>query len=408
MRAIVGSLVLALASAGAVAPATAQEAMTATQMSAEVQRVTRGLEAQFQAALIKERRLADDRELRAIAAAEKRLRQARSASDRKIAGAEAELEAARAAFAKLVADVAIRDATARAEIEAYRQEAQNLARQSSPDLIAAYQRFADGDQEAAWPVMKALTETEHRARRAASDAMRAASDAVSAAQRRQLARARETMRLNDRGGATTQDVLSIWDEAAALDPNDFWTHIERVRLALPRGLIDAAQADANLAVRVAGSPREKAAALDAVGSIQETRDPGAALEAYEESLRINRNLLAKERGNVQRLRDVAISLERMADLAFQRGDEAGARKVWEEEIAIAEPLMRADPLNVGWPRLIAVVRVRLAQLGEADARRQLLEAHGLLKSLADTGRLSPQDKPMFDALEKFLAGAKAP
>lgn len=70
--------------------------------------------------------------------------------------------------------------------------------------------------------------------------------------------------------------------------------------------------------------------------------------------------------------------------------------------------MRADPLNVDWPRFIAIVRVWLAQLGEADAGRQELEAHGLLKSLADTGRLSSQDKPLVDALEKALAGAKAP
>lgn len=120
MRAMVGVLVLALACAGAAAPATAQQSTTATQMSAEVQRVTRGLETQFQAALIKERRLADDREMRVIAAAEVRLRRALSASDRKIAGAEAELEAARAGYAKLVADISIRDAIARAEMEAYR------------------------------------------------------------------------------------------------------------------------------------------------------------------------------------------------------------------------------------------------------------------------------------------------
>lgn len=111
---------------------------------------------------------------------------------------------------------------------------------------------------------------------------------------------------------------------------------------------------------------------------------------------------------MERLRDVAVSLERMAGLAFQQDDKAGARKAWEEEIAIVEPLMRADPLNVDWPRLIAIVKVQLAQLGEADAGRQVLEAHGLLKTLADTGRLSPQDKPLFDALEKILAGAKAP
>lgn len=124
--------------------------------------------------------------------------------------------------------------------------------------------------------MKALTDAEERARDAAVEAISLAQKRQSAAQRRQLARAREIMCLYNRGGATTQQVLSIWDRAAALDPNDFWTHIERARLALPLGLIDAAQAAANQAIRVAGSPREKAVALDAVGGIQQTRDPGAA------------------------------------------------------------------------------------------------------------------------------------
>jgi hypothetical protein len=324
MRVTIGAMVVALTLAGATAPVAAQQSTTATLISAENQRVARGLEAQFQAALIKERRLADDRELRIIAAAEDRLRQARAAFDRKIKGAEAELEAARAAYAKLVAEIALRDVTARAKIEAYRQEALNLARHSSPDLIAAYQRFADGDQEAAWPVMKALTEAESRARRTASDA-------TSAAQWRQLARSRETMRLSNLGGATTQEVLSIWDEAAALDPNDVWTHIQRVRLALPLGLIEEAQVAANQAMQVAVSLRDKAAALDEIGSIQEIRDPDAALKAYSEALRISRDLLPQEGRNVEGLRDVSVSLDNVGRIQETR-DPGAALKAYEESL----------------------------------------------------------------------------
>lgn len=448
MRASFGALVLALVSAGVTASAAAQQPTTTTQMSVEVQRVTRGLEAQFQAALIKERRLADDRELRIIATAEARLRQARSAFDRRISGAEVELEASRAAYAKLVSDIATRDATTRAQIEAYRREAQNLARQSGPELIAAYQRFADGDQETAWPVMKALTGAERRAQRAATDA-------ISAAQARQLAHAREIMRLNSRGGATAQEVLSIWDEAAALDPNDVETHVERARLALSLGLIEDAQAAGELAVRSAVISRDKAAAPEVVGQVQETsylgaafnifgdsllirrelqakdssneerlldvsvsleivgrfqhsRYPDLALKSYEESLRIRRELFAKEPDNVERRRDVAISLELMGGLAFQRGDKAEARKAWEEEIVIVQPLMRADEPNLDWPHFIAIVNARLAQLDESGARQHLVEAYGLLKPLAEKGQLLPQVQPLYDALEKEVAGAKTP
>jgi hypothetical protein len=64
-----------------------------------------------------------------------------------------------------------------------------------------------------------------------------------------------------------------------------------------------------------------------VGRIQETRDPDAALRAYEESLRIRRDLLAKEPGNVERLRDVWVSLWRLA--------EAGGGK-WSDVLAAME------------------------------------------------------------------------
>lgn len=82
--------------------------------------VVRGLEAQYQAALIRERRLADDREQRLIADAEARLSRARAAADAaqgEAAQVQAELAAARADYAALVESIAQRDGAARAEIE---------------------------------------------------------------------------------------------------------------------------------------------------------------------------------------------------------------------------------------------------------------------------------------------------
>jgi len=118
--------------------------------------LVRGLEAQFEVGLIRERKLADDRESQLIASAETRLSRARAALD--AAKGEArdstvELAAARADYAKLAAEVAQTDATARAEIAAYRAEAEGLAAQATPEKLAALQRFADGDRVGAWPVI---------------------------------------------------------------------------------------------------------------------------------------------------------------------------------------------------------------------------------------------------------------
>lgn len=67
MRAIRGSVAIVLAVCVPVAPhAAAQQAAVATLVSVEAQRVARSLEAQFTATLVRERKLADDRELQLI------------------------------------------------------------------------------------------------------------------------------------------------------------------------------------------------------------------------------------------------------------------------------------------------------------------------------------------------------
>ncbi len=166
---LVGLCVLALGSASA------QPTVAATQVSAES--TIRGLEAQYQASLIRERRLADDREQRLIAEAEARLTRARAAADAAQGDAravQAELEAARAAYADLVSSIAQRDAAARAEIDAYKNEAAEMVARANPEKLAALQRFADGDRVGAWPVIEEITQRSVRARLAAADAAAAA------------------------------------------------------------------------------------------------------------------------------------------------------------------------------------------------------------------------------------------
>ncbi len=194
--------------------AAAASAATSVQIDAERDAVARGLEAQYQAALIRERRLADDRETRLIADAEAQLRKARTRVDEANTASlqdRRSLQSARDDYARLVADVASRDARSKAEIEAYRSEAKVLATSATPEKLAALQRFADGDRVGAWPVLQDLTEASVRARMAAAGA-------AAGAEMRELARLRGIMRNN--GEATTEEVLSIWDRAAALDPHD--------------------------------------------------------------------------------------------------------------------------------------------------------------------------------------------
>ena len=216
-----------------------------------------GLEAQFQASIIRDRRLADDREQRLIAEAEARLRAARASFDQRMAGADASLAAARLDYARLVSEVALRDSAARAEVETYRQEARNLAAQSTPELLDAYQRFADGDQEGAYPVIASLTQAQVNARLAAAHA-------TAAAQVRQQAKLRDIMRAQGRGSATAAEVLALWNQAVELNPQDVAAQLGRARLFLAVCRISEMRAAAFLARALAASiqePNERARQL---------------------------------------------------------------------------------------------------------------------------------------------------
>lgn len=229
-------------------PAHAQREVAAV-VSADA--VMRGLRAQHEAAIILDRRLADEREARLIEQQATALRNARQRSDAGLAGARAELEQARAAYAQLVSNVALRDSASRVEIEAYRAEAQNLVQTASPELLDAYQRFADGDRRTAWPVIEALTQASVRATTAAANAR-------SAAIVRNAAQARETMRLN--GEATIADVVALWNEAARLDPGDYNTQVQRAELLWRGSDIPHAVEAGQAALAAARTPRERVAA----------------------------------------------------------------------------------------------------------------------------------------------------
>lgn len=471
--------------------ALAQPTLPALRISAEMQRVIDGVMAQYQAALIRERRLANAQQLQTIAENEARLTNARRRADARVAGAEVELELARAAFAQLVESIALQDAASRAEIEAYKAQAGGLAARATPELLAAYQRFADGDRIGAWPVIETLTEAQVRATMSAAGARAAVGlrDAV---------RARDIMRI--RGEARRSDVLELLDRAAALDPSDFGTQLARARFASMLGETPKALDAARQAQRIAQTTREKSAALVVIGRIQQEEYPSAALRAYEESLRIDRGLLSREpgdpelmrrmavtlnntasileapepgaamrayqeslsisrellakepedvqrtldlsktlqnigqmlerknltaavesyaeslsvcrdllkseRGNVELLLEAASSLSLISNISFKAGDTATARRGLAEVVAITQELLRSDPENFEAVRLVGKAHAQLFLLQEADAGQQLAEAHRFFKVLAENGALSPQDRPLFDVLDKALSEAR--
>lgn len=250
------SLLAYLASVLALAPAAFGQTNNAWAISAEVERVARGLDAQFQAALIKERRLADDRELVLIAESAARLAKMRADYDLKIAGADAALQIARSDYAKLVESVAARNASVSAEIAAYRTEVRGLASAASAERLEALQRFADGDRQRSWAILEALRLSEDRAAEAASNVRRAV-------RWRQDADLREIMRAN--GEATVVQVLELRLKAGQLDGADFWNEIYTGRLLVNLGQMQNGWLAAQRALNLAATDDERVIALVDMG-----------------------------------------------------------------------------------------------------------------------------------------------
>ncbi len=383
---VFGGAIVAFASALLVlmgAPAYAQREQAAV---ASVDAIARGLEAQYRAAIIRERRLADDRELRLIADAEARMRQARRAliaATRDRDAAQAALDDSRADFVRLVENVPLRDAATAIEIEAFRAEIEGRLPEATPDLMAAYQEFADGDRASAWITLEALLTARANARVAAART-------IAGGEIRQLARLREIMRVQ--GEARATDVLALWDQAAALDPLHFWTHIHRARLRADLGRLPSAVEAVENALEVARSDDDRLIAFETAGDMAfEGGNLAAARLYHERAAAISRAAVDADASDGDARIDLTRSLQRLAQIARRAGDHAEALDLVRESIAILRSVRVLDARDTEAQQYLdSLLAVQLGELsdllvssGDAPAARQPMEeALSLASSVA--------------------------
>jgi len=333
---------------------------------ADRQALAQGLQAQYEVALIRERKMADDRETQLIGALEARLKAARAQADAAQAAArnaarqgdarqaDAALASARNDYATLAAQVVQHDPTAQADVAALKAQAQDVAAKASPEKLAALQRFADGDRTGAWPVLQSLTDAEAAAPNASvADKARAL---------RQLASLRDVMRAH--GEAGTDDVLGLYDRAAALDPSSFRTQIERARLARDIGDLARARAAAELAGRVATVDRERAEALRWIAEMAAAQhDYVVAGTDDDQALVIFRRLAAADPTPTAQ-NGVATALQDKGDLQVLTGDFKGAKASYAEGLGIRQTLAAADPKSVGLADEVASFFQRIGDLDD--------------------------------------------
>ena len=389
-------------------------------LSADREMVARGLEAQYSATLIRERKLADDRETKLLDAAEARLAKARSETVSVRRESQQALEQARADYAKLAGDLAQRDVAAKAEIEAYRAEAEQRVAQATPDELTALQQFADGDRTVAEPVLMAIRQARKRATLAAAKIQIA---------RDERATADEHDIMREHGEATTLDVLKLYDIAAEDDPNDSKTNLMRGWLSQQEheykqatGLVPEsgrrrahrsssgrpdiaglgttqfmqakfADAGKNLQLALdlslglsAAEPTSAAAASDladcwsTIGTVRRAQgDRTGAMAAYRSAL----DAAAQGGGDVaQILYQLAEANESIGDLQFEAGDTKAALVSHQQELDLGRRAEALDPKSMSARRFQGRALDRIGDeqmvIGDKTAALASFEAHNSL------------------------------
>ena len=329
----VSAACLALALLAAGGPTLAAAPASSPSLQVERDEVARGWNTQLQLSLIRERKLADDRETRQLADFQARLLKAHDAvvaakSDvhaarQALDARTAELEAARADLARLADTIAAKDADARAQIDALRREAQNLAAQASQEKLAALQQFADGDRVGAEPLLEELDAAQDRAIESAANIRRAEL-------KREDAGRLDIMRAH--GERTLAAVIQRWETVVALDASQTHDWLTLSYLYKTAGRLPDARKAAEQAVTTAPGPRERARALSALGDVKYAQgDTVGALAVYGEGLDARRKLAAALPGDALMQQGLAISLEPTLAAMDHAGLLAPVDRPWLDE-----------------------------------------------------------------------------
>ena len=350
-------------------------------IEADRQALVQGLQAQFEVALIRERKIADDRETELIATLEARLKSARAQVDAAHAdtrAANTALAVARADYARLAAQITQKDPATESDAAAYKVQAEGDAARASPEKLAALQRFADGDRVGAWPVIQTLIDAE----------LTSAAPDQQARDLRRLAALRDVMRVH--GEATTADVLELYDRAAEVDPGHFKTQIERARMARDLGDLTRARVAVEQALKVATTEQEHATAERALGEVGAAQhDFTGAGQAFDDAIAIFRRLAAND-ATATGESNLAWALQDKGDLLVLTSEFNAARAAYAECLGLRQRVAAANPMNAVMQDAVTSANQRLGdldeKLGDLSGARADFEA-----GLAVRQRLSAAD-----------------
>ena len=314
---------------------------------------------------------ARDRRLRTRERALKLEAQKRVGVESELGTVRAELEVVTRERQQAVDALAAQNRQFAIEIAEFRRQMASLA--SSPDARkrAALAAYADGDRQRAFAVLVDLQKAEERA--------------VAAGW---LGLGLLAIDMNDRGEISSAEVISIYERAQQLNPDQQWGWIELARLYLDGGRLDDAARAATSALKAAADDRSKAVAASSVGVVLwRNGDLDGARRRFEESARTFRALAAAAPADLGAQEDLATIVQRLGDLHSDAGDLAGARRHFLEHLQIARRIARDRPDDLDAQRDVgmSLERVGNVVMEEGDlkgARKHFEEALAVARRAA--------------------------
>lgn len=168
--------------------------------------------------------------------------------------------------------------------------------------------------------------------------------------------------------------LAAYQRAADYDPDDLWTRIYigdlhrllgdgSAAVDVFRRCLELATARSTADPTNAHRLRDLALSHERIGEVLRDRGDGpGALDAFRASLEIAEQLSARDPANTERLRDVAISHNKVGNVLRDQGDGSGALKAFRADLAITERLASSDANHAEWQRDLWIAHSKIGDV----------------------------------------------
>jgi tetratricopeptide (TPR) repeat protein len=259
----------------------------------------------------------------------------------------------------LLLQLSAKDAEYASSIRAYREGLTGLLADNDPRIVAAFERYADGDASA----LEDLQEVTRIIRKAREAGLKARNGAD------QRGVAQAFLDAKNKGQKTTRQALAAWREASEIDPSDFKQWIQIARLEVDTGNLAAATSAASTARNFIGEGRDAIIALNELGDIalrQVQRQE--ARKFYTDAYRIAVDLVKDAPSNDIAISDLNVSHNKMGDINFADGLLDEARQSYEQGLLLIRNISNKKPLDFSYTRAIIVSLNRVGDIALEQKR----------------------------------------